>query len=101
MTNKETVLERDARHGEKTIEVKIRFWTDEIASEKGKIIPKHALTAGVVGIERNEAHEIVPGKTIPFNSLLDLGTAIETVLKEHGIVLHLSSGMKRYMAENK
>jgi hypothetical protein len=47
---------KEAAQGEKMIEIKIRFWTDEIAAEPGKIVPKHAWTSGVVRIERNPSH---------------------------------------------
>lgn len=46
---------------EKMIEVKIRFWTNTIASESGKVVPKHAQASGVVSMERNKSHGIIPG----------------------------------------
>jgi hypothetical protein len=92
----DTITAREAKHGEKMIEVKIRFWTDELSSQPGTVIPKHAWTSGVVRIQGNKAHGIVPGKPNTFNSLLDLGAALEQTLKEHGIVLHISRGMKKY-----
>lgn len=96
----ETAAEaREAKHGEKMIELKIRFWTDEIA-EPGKVKPKHAWTSGVVRMQGNRAHGINANDVKPktFNSLLDLGSAIEQTLKEHGIVLHVSRGMKGYVS---
>ena len=101
MSDREVIVAREAKHGEKMIELKIRFWTDSIAPNKGQIIPKHGLTSGVVRIERNKLHDIIPGKARPFNSLLDLGTAIERTLKEHGIVLHISRGMRKYVIRPK
>jgi hypothetical protein len=89
---------RVAKQGEKMIEVRIRFWTDEIASEKGKILPKHAWSYGVVHVQRNESHEISPENPRPFNSLLDIGSVIEKVLIEHGIVLHVGGKMKKYVS---
>jgi hypothetical protein len=89
---------REAKHGEKMIEVKVRFWTDDLAGSHDKVIPKHAWTAGVIRIERNGSHGIVPGKPITFNSLLDMGSAIEKVLKNQGIVLHVGRGMKAYIS---
>ena len=81
------------------IEVKIRFWTDEIASERGKIRPKHAWASGVVRMESNRSHDISPKDPIPFNSLLELGAKIEQVLLDHGIVLHVrSTRMKKYIS---
>ena len=99
MKKAQNIEAREAKHGERMIELKIRFWTDELC-EKGKVIPKHALTSGVVRIKRNDVHGIVPGKARPFNSLLDLGSAIEQTLKEHGIVLHVSGGMKGYLTSD-
>ena len=85
---------------EKMIEVRMRFWTNDIASESGKVIPKHAWTSGVIGMERNKSHQVVPGNPRPFRSLLDVGAIIEKVLIEHGVILHRSGQMKRYMARS-
>lgn len=87
---------REAKHGEKMIEVKLRFWTDNIAPA-GMIKPKHAWTSGMARIERNASHEIVPSKGMPFNSLLDIHQAIADVLIEHGIVLHPSPRDRKYL----
>jgi hypothetical protein len=82
------------------IEVKLRFWTNDISHDQGKgVIPKHAWTAGVVRIERNKSHDITPLNPRLFNSLLDIGAVVEKVLIEHGIVLHRSKKMKKYVAE--
>ena len=89
---------RDASHGERMLEIKPYFWTDGLA-EKGKVIPKHAWSAGMVSIERNKTHGIVPSRTKPFNSLLDIGSVIEKVLIEHGVVLHPSKKMKKYVKD--
>src|SRR5205823_11578927 len=75
--DQETLASLEARHGDKMIEIKIRFWTNDLADAPGKIIPKHARTSGVIRMERNESHGIVPGKPLPFRSLLDVGAAIE------------------------
>jgi hypothetical protein len=88
---------REAKHGEKMIEVKIRFWTDGVAAEVGKVIPKNAWTSGVVRIEPNKSHGITPQNPVPFNSLLDVGAAIEKVLIAHGITLHPSRKMRKYV----
>ena len=87
-----------APHGEKMIEVKVRFWTDNIASHDG-ILPKHARAAGVVRMERNDAHGIRPGTPKPFNSLAEIPAAIEKTLIEYGIVLHKSQKMQKYLAD--
>jgi hypothetical protein len=86
-----------AKHGEKMIEVKIRFWTNDIAPKKGQILKKHGLTAGVVRMEPNHSHGITPGRPRPFHTLLDVGSVIEKVLIEHGIVLHPGRRMSKYV----
>jgi hypothetical protein len=90
--------EKEAAHGQKMIEVKIRFWTNGIAEGDGKIIPKHAWSGGVVRMDKNKAHGVEPGKPIPFHSLLDIGSSIEKVLIANGIILHPSNRMKKYSA---
>jgi len=91
------IEEKEASHGQKMIEVKLRFWTNDIAKEKGKIIPKHAWSSGVVRLERNEAHGIDPGNPLLFYSLLDVGAVIEKALIQHGVRIHTSSRMKKYI----
>ena len=88
---------REAEHGQKMIEVKLRFWTNDIAKGPSKILPKHAWSSGVVRIEMNKSHGIVPGAPKPFLSLLDVGAVIEKILIEQGVVLHLSRRMQKYM----
>src|ERR1700691_809842 len=100
MSKEDDILaSREAAHGQKMIEVKLRFWTDDIAPEKGKIIPKEAWTSGVGRVERNPAHGIVPESSVPFNSLLGIGSAIEEVLTAHGIVLHPGRKDKKYIQD--
>ena len=70
------------------IEIKVRFWTNDIADESGHVLPKHAWASGVVRIEPNALHGIKPGKPRPFHSLMDLSAMIEKVLIQHEIVLH-------------
>jgi hypothetical protein len=98
MPTKKDIAAQEAKHGEKMIEVKIRFWTNDIASEPGTILPKHAWTGGVVRIEPNKSHGIVPGSPQPFNSLMDLSAVIEKVIIAHDIVLHPSRKMKKYFS---
>jgi len=90
------VQEREAQHGSKMIEVRVRFWTDDIA-KKGKIRPKHAWTSGVVRLASNASHGITGSKPRPFNSLLDIGGLIEAALVEQGIQLHPSTRMRKYI----
>jgi hypothetical protein len=85
------------KYGEKMIEVKIRFWTDEMSDKKGYIVPKHGWTGGVVRMERNESHGIVPGNPKPFNSLMEIPAVIEKVLVEHDIKLSRLKRMATYI----
>jgi hypothetical protein len=88
---------REAAHGKKMIEVKVRFWTNDLADGKGKILPKHAWGAGVVRIASNDSHGIVPGTPVPFNSLAEVPAKIEKLLIDQGITIHKSDRMKKYM----
>jgi hypothetical protein len=80
------------------IEIKVRFWTNDIADGLGRVVPKHAWSSGVVRIERNLTHGIAPKSPKPFHSLLDLGAVIERVLVDHGVTLHPSRRMRKYVA---
>jgi hypothetical protein len=97
-STKNDIAAKEAEHGEKMIEVKLRFWTNNIAEEHGKVIPKNAWAAGVVRIERNDSHGIKPGTPLPFHSLLDVGAVIEKVLIDQGIVLHPGRKMRKYLS---
>jgi hypothetical protein len=80
------------------IEVKVRFWTNDLAEGKGKIRPKHAWGSGVVRIASNPSHGIAPKKPIPFNSLAEIPAKIEKVLIDHGVRIHADGQMKKYMS---
>ena len=91
---------KEAKHGERMIEVRIRFWTNDIAEDqaKGDVYPKHAWASGMVGMDRNDAHEIKPERPKPFHSLMDVCSVIEKVLIQHDIVLHPTEKMKKYVS---
>lgn len=97
MADKKNVAALEAKFGEKMIEIKIRFWTNDLTSEAGKIRPKHGWSSGVVRMAPNKSHGIVPQYPKVFNSLLDVGAVIERVLIDHEIVLHKSNRMKKYV----
>jgi hypothetical protein len=44
----EEIESREAAQGERMIEVKLRFWTNDLAA-RGNVIPKHAWTRGWFG----------------------------------------------------
>lgn len=87
---------KEAVHGKKMIEIKVRFWTDNIADTEGKIIPKHCWDSGVVRISSNDSHGIKPLSPRPFNSLPEIMPHIERILKDHDIKLHLCGKSKKY-----
>ena len=92
-----SIRQREAKYGEKMIEVKVRFWTNNIAYKEGLIKPKHAWASGVVRMERNDSHDIVPSYPVPFNSLMEISSVIERVLIEHGVQLHCDRKMAKYI----
>jgi hypothetical protein len=83
-------------HGEKMIEIQIRFWTNNIAKGSNKILQKHCWSKGVVKIQSNLAHGIKATNPIPFHSLMDLTSIIEKVIIKHNIILHNGSHMRKY-----
>ena len=85
-----------AAYMERMIEVKIRFWTNGFVEGRGYIKPKHAWASGVVRMERNESHGIVPKGATHFHSLMDIPAAIEKVLINHSISIHRSNKMEKY-----
>jgi hypothetical protein len=87
---------REAAVGERTIEIKIHFWTNDLAGKKGMVRAKHAWSCGVVRVERNKAHGITPKNPRPFQSLMHLPAVIEKVLIEHGLTFHQSRQMRKY-----
>lgn len=87
----------EAAHGQRMIELKVRFFTNELAA-KGRVIPKEGWTRGVVRVTPNEAHGIESGDPRHFNSLMELPAAIERVLIENGIVLHPTGKQAKYLA---
>lgn len=74
--------------GDSTIEVTVRFWTDGISKHKRSVIQKNAWDFGAVYMKKNRLHFIRPSRPKPFNSLLDLSSAIAKVLEEQGVVIH-------------
>jgi hypothetical protein len=83
---------------EKMIEVCVRFFTDKIAPH-GKVLPKHAGAVGMVRATANGLHGIKTTKPVPFNSLMEISSAIEQVLINNGIKLHPKSRMAKYLAD--
>jgi hypothetical protein len=96
MENSKSSRGLEAGPGERMIEVKIRFWTNNIADGKGRVRPKHAWPSGAVRMQPNKTHGIKGRKPVVFHSIMELPAVIERVLINNGIVLHLSSRSKLY-----
>jgi hypothetical protein len=99
MASKRQVDKLESQQGEKMIELRVRFWTNDLADD-GAIRPKHAWASGVVRVKPNPAHGIRAQRPVPFNSLLDLGAAIEETLIANGLTLHGSRRMSRYFSRS-
>ncbi len=92
---------KDRKWHQKMIEVKVRFWTNDLGNQPEKVRPRHAWTSGVVRVRRNDTHGIMPHHPLPFNSLMELPAIIEKALIEHDIVLHPGNKMKKYLNTGK
>ena len=101
MQGLKVIEDREAQHGERMIEVKVRFWTNNIAESEGNVRPKHAWSSGVVRMESNKSHGITSQNPVPFHSLMDLPAVIEKVLIAHRITLHPSRRTKKYLHSSK
>jgi hypothetical protein len=88
----------EARRGERTISLRINFFTNNLGQEPGKVIPKHASEQGMVALRPNASHGIGSSPGIPFHSLAGLLVAIEDLLIREGITLHPNGTSRQYMA---
>jgi hypothetical protein len=84
-----------APHGQKTIELQVRLWTNEIGSG-GKVLPRHAWDRGVVSTVPNDAHGISRFQ-VPFNSLAELPLAVEKLLVKAELRIHPSERLSKYL----
>lgn len=87
--------EKTIEHGDRTIKIELHFWTDGIASERGKVVPKVCWDSGMIHILKNEGHGIERLEPIPFNSLSELEQKLEEAFRKAGIVV-LKSKQKLY-----
>lgn len=89
-----------AKHGEKMIEVRLRFWTNDISPIKDEILPKQGWTAGKAYMVKNDAHGIAGKANTQFNSLLQIGEAVGKVLVAEGVTLR-PNGMDAKLVEKR
>ena len=97
----------------KMIEVTIRFFANDIklnddgeieygGKDSGSFVPKYAWINGSVAMPKNDLHGISGSeKTEIFNSLMEIPTAIEKVLKQNGIKLVIARAMRKYLVSCK
>lgn len=86
-----------APYGQKTIELRVRFWTDNLAAGRNMVLPRQGWDSGVVHTVANEAHGIEGGNPVTFNSLAELPAAIERLLIKRGIQLHRNQKSRKYL----
>jgi hypothetical protein len=100
MTNLDTAFREEvvADHGEKMIEVRVRFFTDKIANEDGKVVPGHCHSVGIARLTPNEPHGLKGSERLPFNSMAELPLVIEQVLIDNGITVHPGPRERNYRA---
>jgi hypothetical protein len=77
-----------ADEGEKMVEVRLRFWTNHIASN-GAIVPKHIWPHGMARIISNPSHDLKAGASVPFRGLASIVDAVEKLFAAHGITLQV------------
>lgn len=79
------VEERKAPVGERTIEVRLRFWTDGIASKEGHFLPGFCLESGKAFVIANATHGVPAGNQVDFKNLDDLPRAVAKALESAGV----------------
>jgi len=74
----------------KMIEVKVAFWTDGLDEPKAA-----CWSSGTVFLSTNRRHGI-SAKKVNFNTVSEIGPAIESVLAKAGVVVHPSVKARAY-----
>jgi hypothetical protein len=74
----------------------VKFFTDCLDDDSEKIVPKHGWDVGMVQVTSNKSHGL---KTTnfdpePFQSLMDLPRAIETVIQQNELKLYQGRSRK-------
>ena len=91
-------VDQKALRGERTLEIRVRLWTDGIADGKGLIRPKHAWSAGFVRVKPNKSHGVTTCPDLKFNSLMELPAVLEKIFIKHGITIHPIFRMQQYLS---
>lgn len=77
-----------SKEGNKTVEVRLHFFTDQIAANGGVFKAKHAVSVGTARLPTNPRHGITKGECHYFESLAELPATVAKALAAHGITLH-------------
>ena len=85
-------------HGQKMLELRTRFFSNDIADEKGYVLAGNVWECGVVYLHPNDLHEIGQNKAEIFHSMAELPSAIEKVLIKNKVIIHRSKRTKKYNA---
>lgn len=85
-----------APHGKKMIGVEVRFWTNNLAA-KGKIVPRSGRWAASSGYRATKCMELRPVGLGHSTHSWRSRPPIERVLIEHGVRLHPSRKIRKYI----
>ena len=97
---KPSIEEVEGKQGEKTIEISIRFFTNNIASKPGQVRPKECWEGGMVYLTPNKIHGIKRTSGAPFQSFYELPLAIAEAFREAGVRMHLKSNTVKIVARD-
>ena len=68
------------------VKVTVYFWTNNIASVEGNILPKQCHSSGIVMVNANRSHGITAGnRRYIFRSFKDIPNLIEEALGNAGV----------------
>ena len=79
------VEEKAAKHGEKTIRVSVKFWTDDMATKAGHVPPGFCWEGGFVNVEANPTQGLKASQLVPFNTLDELVPILISALDDAGV----------------
>jgi hypothetical protein len=75
---------------QKTIEVRLRFWTDGLAGREGNILPAVCWDSGKAFVIANSAHGIGAGAQVDFKDLAGIPRAVAKSLDSAGVTVRKS-----------
>ena len=82
----------------KMIELRVRFWTNDIG-EGNQVKPKFAWDSGIVAVPMNERHGIKAQEPVMFKSMATIPAAIEEALINAGVTLLNDNRSSKYFGK--